>query len=191
VIPDLDSWFEQEVLLHERSLVRYLTRVWPNTSEIQDIVQEVYVRTYEAARTTRPTAVKSFLFTTARHLLTDKARRNRVVSIEAVGDSEVLNVTTDELTPERRLNARQEVKLLAMAFSRLSERCREVVWLRRIDAVPQKEVARRMGLSERTVETYLARGMQHIADTLYAGTTVMHADADREPIEAKRTEREK
>ena len=41
MIPDLDTWFEQEVLPHERSLVRYITRVWPNGSEIQDIVQDV------------------------------------------------------------------------------------------------------------------------------------------------------
>jgi RNA polymerase sigma-70 factor (ECF subfamily) len=191
VTRDLDTWFEQEVLIHERSLVRYLTRVWANTSEIQDIVQEAYIRIYEAAQTRRPLAVKSFLFTIARHLLTDKARRNRVVSIEAVGDFEILNVSIDELTPERSLSARQEVRLLAAAFSHLSERCRQVVWLRRIDGVPQKEVAKRLGISERTVETYLARGMQHIADALFAGTTTMGSEGDREHIETARWEQEK
>ena len=190
MLSHLDTWFEQEVLPHERSLVRYLTRVWPNNSETQDIVQEVYVRTYEAAKTTRPTAVKSFLFATARHLLIDKARRNRVVSIDAVGDLDVLNVSIDELTPERRLSARQEVKILAAAFSRLSVRCREVVWLRRIDVVPQKEVAKRLGISERTVETYLARGMRHIADALFAGTSTGPYE-DGEHLETRWTEQKK
>jgi RNA polymerase sigma factor (sigma-70 family) len=164
----LNEWFVREVLPHERSLARYLGRVWRNRSEVDDLIQEVYVRVYEAAGKARPTAVKSFLFTTARNLVADRIRRGRVVSIEAVGDSEVLNVSMDELTPERRLDARQELKLLARAFARLSPRCREVVWLRRVDELTQKEVALRLGISDRTVETYLMRGMQVVADVLYA-----------------------
>jgi RNA polymerase sigma factor (sigma-70 family) len=167
----LNDWFVREVLPHEKGLVRYLCRVWRNRSEVDDLLQEVYVRVYEAAAKARPTAVKSFLFTTARHLVTDRIRRGRIVSIEAVGDPEVLNVSMDEITPERRLDARQELKLLARAFARLSPRCREVIWLRRVDELTQKEVARRLGISDRTVETYLMRGMQLVADALYAGRT--------------------
>jgi RNA polymerase sigma factor (sigma-70 family) len=164
----LNEWFVREVLPHEKGLTRYLRRVWRNRSEVDDLLQEVYVRVYEAAAKARPVAVKSFLFTTARHLIADRARRGRVVSIEAVGDSEVLNVLMDELTPERRLDARQELKRLAQAFARLSPRCREVVWLRRVDELTQKEVAQKLGISDRTVETYLMRGMQLVADALYA-----------------------
>lgn len=164
----LNEWFVREVLPHEKGLIRYLCRVWRNRSEVDDLLQEVYVRVYEAAGKARPVAVKSFLFTTARHLIADRARRGRVVSIEAVGDSQVLNVSPDELTPERRVGARQELKLLAGAFARLSPRCREVVWLRRVDELSQKEVARRLGISDRTVETYLMRGMQLVADVLYS-----------------------
>ncbi|MBL8271262.1 RNA polymerase sigma factor, partial [Steroidobacter sp.] len=98
----LDTWFKREILLHEAALLRYLARVWRKHDEVQDLRQEIYARVYEAARADRPVSPKSFLFATARNMITDRIRRGRVVSIEAVGDSELFDVLVDELGPERR-----------------------------------------------------------------------------------------
>jgi RNA polymerase sigma-70 factor (ECF subfamily) len=107
------------------------------------------------------------MFTTARHLMTDRLRRERVVSIEAVGDIDALNVPVDEVTPDRRLDAHQELKRLAEAFDRLPDRCREVVWLRRVEQLSQKQVAARMGISEKTVEKQIAKGARLIAQYVH------------------------
>ena len=163
----LDDWFIREILVHERALMRYLLRCWHRHDEIHDLRQEIYVRVYEAAEKARPAMPKSFMFTTARHLMTDRLRRARVVSIDAVGDLGALNVLIDEISPEQRLNARQELRHLAAAFDRLPDRCREVVWLRRVEELPQKEVARRMGIGEKTVEKQVAKGMRLIAEYFY------------------------
>lgn len=166
----LDDWFVREVLVHERALTQYLQRCWPRVDEVHDLRQEVYARVYEAAAGHRPTAPKAFVFTTARHLLADRARRGRVVSIEAVGDFEPSNVyLIDEATPERWMGARQALRRLAEALDHLPDRCREVVWLRRVEELPQKDVAQRLGISARTVEKHLAKGMRLIADQLYGG----------------------
>lgn len=166
----LDDWFVREVLVHERTLTLYLQRCWPRADEVHDLRQEVYARVYEAAASHRPTAPKAFLFTTARHLLADRARRGRVVSIEAVGDFEPSNVyLIDDATPERWMGARQALRRLAEALDQLPDRCREVVWLRRVEELPQKDVAQRLGISARTVEKHLAKGMRLIADRLYGG----------------------
>jgi RNA polymerase sigma-70 factor (ECF subfamily) len=167
----LNAWFKREILVHEAALVRYLTRAWRNRDEIHDLRQEVYIRVYEAAKTSRPHSPKSFMFTTARHLMTDRARRGRVVSIEAVGDADVLNVLVDEISPERNLHARQELKKLAQAFGQLPPKCREVVWLRRVDELSQKEVAKRLGISPRTVESHVMKGMRLLADMVFGGNT--------------------
>lgn len=165
----LDNWFTREILVHEGALMRYLLRTWYQRDEVQDLRQEVYIRVYEAAAKSRPAMPKSFMFTTARHLMTDRLRRARVVSIDAVGDLDALNVLVDEISPERRLSARQELKQLADAFDRLPDRCREVMWLRRVEELPQKEVALRMGIGEKTVEKQIAKGMRLIADYFYGG----------------------
>lgn len=166
----IDTWFTREILAHEASLVRYLTRVWPHREEIFDLRQEIYVKVYEASAKARPQSPKSFLFTSARHLMTDRLRRNRVVSIEAAGDLEAFNVLIDEISPEQEMGARQELKRLADAFDRLPDRCREVVWLRRVQELSQKEVAAHLGVSEKTVEKQLAKGSRLIADYVHGST---------------------
>jgi len=78
--------------------------------------------------------------------LGDRIRRERIVSIRAGGDTDFLNVLVDEISPERRASASEELTRLARAFDRLSNKCREVVWLRRVKALPQNEAADNFGL---------------------------------------------
>lgn len=164
---ELDDWFVREILVHEEALMRYLRRCWPRRDETHDLRQEVYCRVYEAAAKALPTSPKSFLFATTRHLMADRLRRGRVVSIETVGDLESLNVLVDEVSPERACGGRQVLHRLSEAFDRLPRRCRQVVWLRRVGDLPQREVAQRMGISEKTVEKHLAKGMYLLASYYY------------------------
>jgi RNA polymerase sigma factor (sigma-70 family) len=177
----LNRWFAAEILVHEAALVRYLKRIWPNSQEVPDLRQEIYVRVYEAARQSRPAFPKSFLFTTARNLITDRIRRARVVSIEAAGDLHDLNVLVDDVSPERRLHARQELKELSNAFGLLPPRCREVVWLRKVDGISQHEVAQRMNISPRTVEFQVQKGMRILARALFG------AEGDSDSLEQAHT----
>lgn len=160
----LDTWFRREILAHEAILVRYLRRAWPHApADVDDLRQETYVQVYEAARTARPHSPRAFLLTTARNLVINRYRRTRVVSIESVGDFEELNVSMDELTPERRIDARQQLRRLAEVFNDLPPKCRQVIWMRRIDGLSQKEVAERLGISVRTVESHILKGMRWLA----------------------------
>jgi len=163
----LNEWFAREILVHEAALVRYLRRAWRERDELLDLRQEIYVRVYEAAAKTRPHAPKSFLFTTARHLLADRIRRRRVVSFETIGDFSALNVPVDEVSPEQRAHASQELVQLARAFAALPPKCREVVWLRRVDELTQREVAERLRISEKTVESHIMKGTRLLADFFY------------------------
>ncbi|SEM12579.1 RNA polymerase sigma-70 factor, ECF subfamily [Pseudoxanthomonas sp. GM95] len=181
----LDDWFVREILVHEGSLSAYLRRCWSRHDELHDLRQEIYVRVYEAAGKSFPTAPKSFLFATARHLMTDRLRRARVVSIEAVGDLEALHVLVDEVSPERVCGGRQVLKRLAESFDQLPERCRQVVWLRRVEELSQKEVAARMGISEKTVEKHLAKGMRLLAGSFHGAEPARATAAVAAPTAAQ------
>ena len=163
----LDRWFTEEILIHEDALLRYLHRSWRHRDEIHDLRQELYVRVYEAAARAFPTQPKAFLFSSARHLMTDRIRRSKVVSIEPMGDFEPSHVLVDDVSPERWSSGRQSLAQLSAAFDRLPDRCREVVWLRRVEELSQKDVALRMGISEKTVEKHIAKGMRLLADALF------------------------
>lgn len=163
----LQEWFKREIVVHEVALVRFIARVWPSRHEVEDIRQETYMKVYEAAALARPTAPKSFLFAVARNLMADRIRRSRIVSIELKGDLESLNVLVDELSPEERTGAREDFSRLARAFDMLPAACRDVVWLRKVESLSQKEVARRLGVPARTVEKRVARGVRLLAQMVF------------------------
>jgi RNA polymerase sigma factor (sigma-70 family) len=168
MLTGLDQWFATEILPHERLLLRYLLRVWRNSSDVPDLLQEVYVRVYESARTQLPRQPKPFLFATARNLMADQIRRRRIVSIDTAGrDTEYLNAMVDEISPERQLNAGQELHRLAVAFDSLTDRCREVIWFRRVEGLSQRETAERLGLKEEAIESQLARGMRALTRAIF------------------------
>jgi RNA polymerase sigma factor (sigma-70 family) len=162
----LDAWFKREILVHEEALVRYVERMWRDRDEVRDLRQETYVRVYEAAARARPLQPKSFLFATARNLMTDHIRRRRIVAIDLVGDLEALNVMVEEKSPEVRTSAYEDLRHLAEALDTLPPKCREVVWLRRVDELPQKKVARQLGITEKTVEKHVMKGMRLLAEAL-------------------------
>jgi RNA polymerase sigma factor (sigma-70 family) len=163
----LDRWFAAEILPHEASLVRYLTRVWPNRSEVPDLRQETYVRVYEGSAKTRPTSPKSFLFATARNLMADRVRRERIVSIDYTQDLDSLSALVDEISPERSLSARDELRRLGDALDGLSDNCRAVIWLRRVEGLTQREAAERLGMREGTLESHLSRGLRALATAVF------------------------
>jgi RNA polymerase sigma-70 factor (ECF subfamily) len=165
----LDGWFKREILVHEAALVRFLSRSWFIQHEVPDLRQDVYVLVYQAAAKSRPHAPKSLLFTTARNLMIDRIRRKRIVSIDAVENVEALNVLVDNDSPERRTSAYEDLRQLAKALDQLPPKCRETVWLRRVDDMPQKAVAVRLGITEKTVEKHVMKGMKLLATALYGG----------------------
>jgi RNA polymerase sigma factor (sigma-70 family) len=164
---DRDLWFVREVLPLEAALSRFLKRHWRNESEISDLRQEVYVRVYEASRNGAPYYVRQFLFSTARNLMVDLLRREQVVSIETVSDLEALNVETEQIGPEREVIARDELKRLQVALESLPPRCREIVRLRKVQGMSQREVARQLGIVEDVVEHQVMKGIRLLATALY------------------------
>lgn len=128
----LDDWFETEVLRHEASLTRYLRRAWSNPHDVADLRQEVYVRVYESAARQLPDAPRAFLLTTARNLIFDRIRRERIVSIELTQDFEYPSVLVEGISPEQRVTARQELGRL--------------IWHRR-DGITYEEIGVRLGVS--------------------------------------------
>jgi RNA polymerase sigma factor (sigma-70 family) len=162
----IDDWFVEEILPLEPMLTRFLQRNWRNEAEINDLRQETYARVYEAAGRERPGLAKPFLFQVARNLMIDRLRKQSVVSLETMADFDWLNVSDDKPSSEAYVAARQELRLLQTALDALPPRCRQVVLLRKVEGLSQKEVAARMGVTIETVENQVAKGMRFLAQAL-------------------------
>lgn len=163
----LKEWFVREILPHEAALTRCLARACPNSADVLDIRHDIYIKVIEAAGKSRPLSPKSFLFTTTRNLITDRVRRGRIVSIDLLEDLDQLNVLIDEVSPERFAGAREQLSRLSGAFDELPDRSREVMWMKKIEGLSQKDIARRLKISEGTVEWHLVQGMKQLTRLFY------------------------
>jgi RNA polymerase sigma-70 factor (ECF subfamily) len=164
---DVKIWFVREVLPLESALIHFLHHNWRNQADIDDLLQEVYMRLTVAAQKEIPAQTKAFVFSTARNLLIDRVRREQVVPIEAVADLDALGVAIDEPGPDRNIMARDELRRVQAALDRLPPRAREALLLRRVEGLTRSEIAARMGIGEGTVKEYLSESVCALADMLY------------------------
>lgn len=161
---DQHRWFAQEVHAHEGQLKAYLRGSFPSVHDVDDVVQESYLRVWKS-RAARPIrSARAFLFQVARRLAIDVLRRRKTSRIDAVCDLAALPVLVDGPDAADAICQNEELRLLAQAIHALPARCREVMILRKIEGLPQKEIAVRLGITEGTVQIHVGRGLRHLED---------------------------
>lgn len=151
----------QEVLPHEADLRRWLSR-FASDLDVDDIIQETYTSLARHHATVRE--ARAFMFVVARNAVIATLKQRRIVRIVAIADLEPLTLVDEQDNGEQSLVGREELEMLQAALADLPDRCREVLTLRKIDGLPQREVAARLGLSESTVEKHVAAGIRRCAD---------------------------
>jgi RNA polymerase sigma factor (sigma-70 family) len=165
-------WIATHVLCHESELRGWLRRRMHvlADSDVDDLVQEAFARIWKADFSTIHNG-RAYFYATVRHLLAEYARRSRIVPIELLGELDSLNLISDEPSVERRVGARQELDQLRLIVEALPAQCRLVFELRKFEGLAHKEIARRMGISEKTVGNHLTRALAQIGEALARGTT--------------------
>ena len=154
------DWFAAEIHPHEPALKAYLRGSFPTIRDVDDVVHESYVRILGRTAVKPVRSARGFLFSVARHLALDKVRKARRSPIDAVSDLSVIRESASPSEASPSLCRDEQVVLLAEAIDSLPRRCREVVILRKLRQLPQREVASRMKISEKGVEQQLARGIE-------------------------------
>ena len=163
---DPDRWFHEEVLPHEPALRAWLRARYPMLHDIDDLVQESYSRVLRARSLAPIGSVKSFLFATARNLAFDHFRRKKISGTESLAEMDELSVSEDGPGVFETVSRQQELELLTQAIQSLPERCRQVLTLRKIYGLSQKQIAAELGITEHTVEAQVSNGVRRCAEFL-------------------------
>lgn len=162
-IPEQTEWFMEKVHPHEPALRGYLHgRVPP--ADVDDLVQETFVRLLRARERGRIESPRGLLFATARNALRDLFRRRATANTFPITDNEVSRVFDHTPAVPEMVSRRQETSLLAAAIVGLPPRCREILVLRKFENLSHREIARQLGIAEHTVEVQLTKALHRCED---------------------------
>jgi RNA polymerase sigma factor (sigma-70 family) len=161
--PEYDRWFHDEVHVHREALRSWLRGKFPAVVDLDNLVQETMTRVWRAGATTSVSSPRALLFTTAYHLAVDQFRRQKVVALEPLAGGDELRVDFETPSPADEAARAQEIELLKEAIRSLPTKCRQVMTLRKIYGLSQKEIATQLGISEHTVEAQVGNGMRRCA----------------------------
>lgn len=163
---EISRWFAAEVQPHEPALRAWLRTQFPGLTDVDDLVQESFARVLRARERGAVHTPRALLFTTARHIAIDLVRRQKIVAFEPIMEAGASPVYDERTGVAESAAHRQELEILTHAIQSLPDRCRQVLTLRKIYGLSQKEIAAQLGISEHTVEVQVANGMRRCTEFL-------------------------
>lgn len=143
-------------------LARTVSRIVP-PKDVEDIVQETYVRLCQVENPADIRHPRSYLLTTARNLALDHVKRAESRLSDTLDDDGPLSISVrDPLADETFAGAaaNEEFALFCDAVRRLPIQCRRVFVLKKVYGYSQREIAQELGVSENTVEKHIALGVK-------------------------------
>jgi len=158
-----DSSWHPIFMAAKDSMASMLSRIVP-PKEIEDIVQETYVRICQMDKREPVEQPKSFLMKTARNLAYDhlkKAETRLADGVETDCDFDVEASMHDEVF--ENIASSEEFAHFCEAVRQLPVQCRRVFVLKKVYGYSQREIAKEMTLSESTVEKHIAVGFKKCA----------------------------
>lgn len=138
----------------------WLRSLFPTEGDIDDIVQDAYIRILRAHAAGEMASPKAFLFATARNLARDRFRHRHVARAESLVENQALAVLEEADGIPETVARNQELEMLTEAIQSLPDRCRQIFTLRKVYGLSQSEIAAKMAISECTVSAQLTIGVQ-------------------------------
>ena len=157
--------FDDLYMQYYARVLAYL-RFRVGSSEVaEDLVSQVFERALtHLADLQSPGAVGAWLFRIVRNCASDYFRRQRpAASLDTLVDSS----HPRECSPEETLVAQEERMNLLSQLNRLSEREREVIGLKFVACLQNREIARVLNMPEGTVGSLLHRTLARLRDALH------------------------
>jgi RNA polymerase sigma factor (sigma-70 family) len=145
-------------------LMRYFERQVRDSPDVEDMVQEVFMRLLHRRDLMAIDRPEGYLFETAASVIRDRARK-RIVrhaqdhetyeeSVHAVEDASLERVSMD----------REALQEIVRALQELPERTRTVFVLHRMEELRQTEIARRLGISVSAVEKHMIKAVAYLME---------------------------
>jgi len=148
--------FELVFNFYYSGLVVFAERIIKNTAVSEDIVQSVFLKLWETRETIEIRSLRSYFVQCVKNKCIDHIRNQQVKNRFDAHYAE-----TEVVLAEEDLWTKNEIShLLDIAIADLPPRCREVFWMSRYENLKIAEIADKLNISKRTVETQISNALK-------------------------------
>ncbi|XOV79905.1 MAG: RNA polymerase sigma factor [Aestuariibacter sp.] len=155
----IDATIHDTYIAARNGITKMVSRLVP-PKEVEDIVQETYVRLCQLEQPKSISEPKSFLYRTAKNLALDHLKRAETRLSDEWDDSSEMELTGAQLADStfEQASSSQQFSHFCEAVRQMPVQCRRVFVLKKVYGYSQKEISKMMNISESTVEKHIAQG---------------------------------
>lgn len=158
---DVEGILGESAFALRRLLARWFAKRAP-ASEIDDLVQDVFLRIIKRGGVNDLDNFQAYAFETASSVLKDRLRSRQTRHSDAHVEFDANLHGECEPDPETVILGREALKASTRVLLELPELTRTIFILRRIEGMPFGIIARRLNLSVSAVEKHMQRATKHL-----------------------------
>lgn len=155
-----DSVVTPAFVKHQSFLKRFLTRFLSNSHDIEDVVQDSYLKALCAEKNQVIHSPKAFLFRIARNEALKGLRKKSRRITDYIEELDIPEASTSETSVEDLNIAKQRLGLFCQSALEMTPRCRKVFLMCKVYGFSYKEIASQLDISVSGVEKHVARGLE-------------------------------
>lgn len=164
--------FEKLFRSHFKGLTWFAVRYVKDIETAREIVQDVFINLWEKRNTIDPTRpVKSYLASSVYNKSLNYIRDNKKFDRDILAFENLYPDASYEQT-DRLITAELDEKIKE-AINELPEKCREVFVMSRFQNLKYLEIADKLQISVKTVETQMSKALQHMREKLTEYLTIL------------------
>lgn len=147
-------------------LTKYFAKRLGASADVDDLVQEVFVRLANRADIAAIDGIEAYVFRAAGNILKDRHRRQ---TARHAADHQPIDEDHHgrvEISPERVLIGKDSLERVESALMVLPERTRDIFVLRFLEELSVAEISRMIAMTPRGVDYHLAKALDHLSKVL-------------------------
>ncbi len=143
---------------YSNKLKRVISKI-VQPDDIDDIVQDTFVRSYEAELKQDIKYVRSYMLKTAKHLALNHVAKSSHKYNDSIETFVKPPIELISISFESEFESKERFLLFCRATDQLSGPVRKCFILKKVYGLSQKEIAKYLSISESTVEKHVAKGL--------------------------------
>lgn len=149
---------------HREGLVHFLRRRVPDEADAQDVAQESFARLLRYVESQPDSAWKPLLYRIATNVAHDQARKHNTRNGNGHVPLDSDELVSDEPSHEQMVAHDQELAMIRAVIMELPPKCRQVFLLQRLRGMSYAAIAKRCGISRKTVEMHMSRALSALRE---------------------------